>query len=149
MREIEFRGKCFINNEWQWVYGYYAPVYLLSKDGKDYNRYCIVSDKYLGRTEMLGCGVQSGLPANYMIKEDALGQYTGLKDKNGSKIFEGDIVKKNVNGKELKGLVEYKDCAFGVRTDNDGSGLFLCFFNECEVIGNIHDNPELLGGENA
>ena len=141
VREIIFRGKDSIHKDW--VYGSLIKREYLETDGNSENLgkfvsyYCIIT-KYENDW--------TSREREVWVDENTIGQYTGRKDKNGTKIFEGDIVKKNVNGKELKGLVEYKDCAFGVRTNNDGSGLFLCFFNECEVIGNIHDNPELLEG---
>ena len=148
MREILFRGKCFINDKWEWVYGYYAPVYLFSKDGKEDNTYCIISDKYIGRTEMLGCGVQSGLPANYMIKKETLGQYTGHKDKNGTKIFEGDICKhrSNYSGDFIISVVTYTDGCFLAMADNN-SGFALS--DKLEIISNIYDNPELLEVDNG
>lgn len=80
----------------------------------------------------------------YECVPETIGQFTGEYDVNANKIFEHDIVKKVVNGNVLIGVVEYSDAAFGVRFA-DGSGQFLCFFVDgCEVIGNIHDNPELL-----
>ena len=75
---------------------------------------------------------------------ESVGRYTGETDIHYERIFEGDIVSKIVDGKELKGKVEYADGSFGVRFA-DGSGQFLCFFaNCCEIIGNIFDNPELI-----
>ena len=75
-----------------------------------------------------------------------IGQYTGVNDINANKIFEHDIVRKYVNGKELIGVVEFSDGAFGVRFA-DGSGQLLCFFGDCcEVIGNIHNDHEIILG---
>ena len=85
-------------------------------------------------------------------------QYTGLKDKNGEEIFEGDIVKvKLYKGEEEKyfiGKVEYFGSNFIVDADNnseyhvydlDGFGIDYRYnLEDCEVIGNIYDNPELL-----
>jgi uncharacterized phage protein (TIGR01671 family) len=83
-------------------------------------------------------------------KEDILMQYTGLHDKNGKEIYEGDIVKwkvvrtygaMNTRCTEI-GSVEYRDAAFFAV----GNGILwdLIIISEKEVIGNIHENPELL-----
>lgn len=80
------------------------------------------------------------------VDPETVGECSGERDKHGKLIFEGDIVQHMVNGKLLRGKVEYADGAFGVRIITGGA-QFLCFFvdDTCEVIGNIHDNPELLG----
>lgn len=75
-----------------------------------------------------------------------IGQYTGLKDKNGKKIFEDDIVKDNYDDK-IYSIVFDEDCSQMIL-----SGEFedYSFYNispsRIEVIGNIYDNPELLEG---
>lgn len=75
------------------------------------------------------------------VKQETVGRYTGFSDKNFKHIFEGDIIKHLVGGKELIGIVEYADGSFGVRIVTGGS-QFLCFFidNTCEILGNIHEN---------
>jgi hypothetical protein len=111
MREIEFRGKNAQNN--LWVFGYF---YL---DYPHKNPRIIDGDSTV-----------------YVIPE-TVGQYTGLKDKNGVRIFEGDVV-------EYKGLhlaVMFSE-EYGCFTV-DGK-FWMRAHKEFEIIGIIHDNPELL-----
>ena len=121
MREILFRGKRIDNGEW--VYGDYWHL-------PEKNFYCI-SDKEFNRK----------------VTPETVGQYTGLTDKNGKKIFEGDIVVVPLSGKPAKGIVEYFKtdiCGFTVITQPQYSNYVLQKNYAYEVIGNIHDNPELL-----
>ena len=128
MREILFRGK--IQGLTDWSYGYYAKsgenhFILLDTDNED----------------------------NYSIVDpETVGQYTGLKDKNGKRIFEGDIVQwKDENFNNYTSVVEW--CgekwnypAFDLaKHDYECNGLQYVH-EDCiiEVIGTIHDNPELL-----
>ena len=122
MREIIFRGKS--TDEEEWIEGWIEGLLCYNI----YDGLCIQP-----ATEGFCC----------VVSKETIGQFTGSYDVNGNKIFEHDIVKKVVNGKEFIGVVEYADAAFGVRFA-DGEGQFLCFLeNCCEIIGNIHDNPEL------
>lgn len=79
---------------------------------------------------------------------DILMQYTGLKDKNGNEIYEGDIVKCDY----FTGIVEYRENAGLYLIGNEKEGKAITFFDIqmskaiVEVIGNIYENPELLEG---
>ena len=93
------------------------------------------------------------------VDSDTVGQFTGLTDKNGRKIFEGDIIHLEYSqvffGGEYFGEytaeVSYKEGCFITDGMNNGDEIetpLSGFDNdELEIIGNIHDNPELLGGE--
>ena len=143
MREILFRGKRVDNGEW--VEGFYVNVpehYKQEMSGKSY----IVS-------------INNGLFME--IVPETVGQYTGLTDKNGKKIFEGDIVKYHLWDDKF----DYCEVKFGyfyaamdsynggpalgfylagINGKADDIGFFENLYKFVEVIGNIHDNPELL-----
>lgn len=79
---------------------------------------------------------------------DRLMQYTGLKDKNGKEIYEGDIIKwAFVNTGELPGddvyyveVVEWSECGFFL----DGGAPLTVAMDDCEVLGNVYEHPDLL-----
>lgn len=90
-----------------------------------------------------------------VVYTDTLGQYTGLTDKNGVKIFEGDIVEYETGKKVRIGRVFFSDfrASFSVTAGKNGSARinndlfnYIQNRNSVTVIGNIYDNPELIGG---
>lgn len=118
MREILFRGKRIDNREW--VEGFYLYT--------EENTHPVIID--------MKC-------LSHIIIPETVGQFTGLTDKNGKKIFEGDIVKYENKIYEIKYLEKYARFA----PSNEHSIFMVCAFNHLEVVGNIHDNPGLLKGE--
>lgn len=136
MREILFRGKTIKYGEW--IEGYYSGEWFNQKTCKiePLSRICII-----------------GCLATYDIEPETIGQYTGLTDKNGKKIFEGDIVVDTWS--EDKWIVTFDDGTFWGKNVGAYATEYLgelCDLNEkgfggVIVIGNIHDNPELLGGD--
>lgn len=126
MRDIEFRGKRTDNGEW--VHGYVCRYGWTGKE----NTY-IVPDY---------------ASALYSLEVDpkTVGQYTGLKDKNGTKIFEGDIVM--LRGDEEPYQVVFDESCFQIYDSSVCYVMDNFYDYEMEVIGNIYDNPELLGGNN-
>ena len=133
MEERLYRGKC--EDTGVWIYGYYCPCCF---------GYFPCSPAILDREEM-----ERGCWRPEKVIPDTVGQYTGLTDKNGKRIFEGDIV----TGLFLfflpvNAVVTFQDGAFGLEWYRGGTKAFNAFTSICnvqyEVIGNIHDKPELL-----
>lgn len=137
MRTIKFRGQKTTNGIW--VYG--SLVYSNDLDAAIYYQ--------------VGNGSVKSMEWVY-VKPDTIGQFTGLYDKNGKGIYEGDIISSKENP-QIKHLIFYNEkqgkfmagfygntsiYAFGVcGVDN------TAWMAEKEVIGNIHDNPKLLENE--
>ena len=145
MREILFRGKQVSDGEW--IEGYVFPQVI---DG-GYAPLCIT-------TEPICANDYSEILGNWAIVDSStVGQYTGLTDKNGKKIFEGDILKiiDKYQSPFDDDTNEYTDITTDVVHFDDeglcfsyGKSPFLCVVDnvtaEYEVIGNLHDNPEML-----
>lgn len=132
MRDIEFRGKQTDNGEW--VYG--VPT----KDGRG---------EMVMVENIFECEEYNRRGANCLyVDENTVGQCIGLKDRNGINIFEGDIVKRVWLGKMCIYQIDYEN---GLASFIGRAGMKFTTVDydseEFEVIGNIYDSPELLGGE--
>ena len=146
MREIEilFRGKRIDNGEWvcgdllqDVESGICAIVSYVNLGGNihDLSESCI-----------------------FAVIPETVGQYTGLTDKNGKRIFEGDICRfkrfndvhigKIVFNATTASFVMWYQPIVGAYGEKATQKMLLSVCDDIEVIGNIHDNPELLGGEN-
>ena len=130
MREILFRGKDKFDGLWY--------VGSLSHDTKYGNCFIEVS-------------VHQGI-AKEVIPE-TVGQYTGLTDKNGTKIFEGDILSEHLDElfpeEESRYPVVWNDYGWHIQCGNESFETLEQWWvsKYLEVIGNVHDNPELLEGK--
>lgn len=147
-REILFRGKAKANGVW--VYGYFVegidyfndPISIIYPINSRFDHRC-VSDNYEGTT----------------VDSKTIGQWTGRLDRNGKKVFEGDILKIyypwEEEWDEVAGYIKWNDeCANYLiyeSLDNDTViyNDFSCYMDpkNYEVIGNIYDNPKLLRKE--
>lgn len=129
MREILFRGKRTDNGKW--VKGYLYITHIGSHEIGSYDAEINI--------ERL----------TFDVIPETVGQYTGLTDKNGVRIFEGDIVSL-VKHDSLIYKVVYVPCRYELVNSKGVNCFVLDIYKSenIEVIGNIHDNPELLGGEN-
>ena len=140
MREILFRGRNKHSCEWEFGC-YYKQTEFYGDEMEDH--VIITSHEELSYDQALVC---------YSVQPETVGQFTGLTDKNGTKIFEGDILKfhKFKGEPDWLGFVRYDISMFVIEgeqpVDNGGFEVQLCSINRqrCEIIGNIHDNPELL-----
>lgn len=134
-REIKFRGKpahkrgdCWDSD---WYYGFLIPASLCNR----LNRFAICKAMISEWDDFL----------LYEVLTDTIGQFTGIHDKNGKEIFEGDIITFTKGKKKVDGIwVDDKE----IRTVSYSEGSFsICGLSHVEdsleIIGNIYDNPEL------
>ena len=137
MREILFRGKSKSINKGEWMYG-----------------------SFIEDTDLNACCIRDKSLVYELVDRETIGQFTGLIDKNGKKIFEGDIIRAITLD---TGSEEIAVVCFGNFIDENNGDEYIGFYiefdgikttatqlamkeckNRIEIIGNIFDNPELL-----
>lgn len=126
-RQIKYRGKTI--NEGEWIYGMTISHGTI---GRKRNKLFmeVAPDKWKG------------------IAPDTVGQFTGMLDKNGTEIYEGDVIlQQGYSGKKAM-LVRFEQGAFIVGWHGGSSTATrpMLIQKRCEVLGNIYDNPSLLKG---
>ena len=129
MREILFRGKRIDNGEW--VDGCLAAYDLICPNYPEDTSNAM--GDYYGQTPYVGF---------VEVDPETVCQFTGLTDKNGKRIFEGDILTLRTG---IPHVARFEDGAFFF----ENTGIPIRFANKFTVIGNIHDNPDLLEDSNA
>jgi uncharacterized phage protein (TIGR01671 family) len=172
MREIKHRGKRLDNKEW--IYGSLRiendHAFIL----EDTYSIKIPTPEYHG--EAMGCGIEDAditnryeacaygwsaaierfkeqFPKWVEVDPETVGQFTGLPDKNGTEMYEGDIVR-HFNRIEVgepdayyDGYVRWNDSRLRFEHQSPGEAFTIGTGTTYEVIGNVHDNPELLNSE--
>jgi len=129
MREIKFRGKT-ING--YWVYGNVSVIV---------KSMVVNPGTYISN--------EAGSPFAYQVRPETVGQYTGRKDKKGTEIYEGDILR-SIHQPEPHPIVYDNACFMWgeyplmVQDDDEGNVEILKETTWCEVIGNIYETPQLL-----
>ena len=130
-REILFRGKRIDDGEW--VEGQYA--FLLNFRTED--------------GEPITHMIVDGTPFGQTVDLSTVGQWTGLTDKNGKRIFEGDVMEFDAYGFHYKGVVSFVDGNFYVMCNRPTASPLLVGAikrHDAICVGNVHDNYELMEG---
>lgn len=131
MREIKFKGQ---DIEGRWHYGNLA-----------------IPKQRVNSLIDAGCYISNsvGMPFAYRVRPETISQYTGLKDKKDKEIYEGDIVVAVNIDDTFTGVVVFdlEELDFKVTNGKENyrnNFSYLCTCEEIEIIGNIHEEPELL-----
>ena len=148
MREYKYRGKGIADNEW-----YFGDL-IQTRLGTTW----IITEDYTTATEEISLNTC----ASPQVKAETVGQYTGLHDKNGKEIYEGDIIEfsydmfvGNFDTFVAKGKIIFEEGAFYVEvfenertTEGEAYLLYSINLDTIKVIGNIYENKELLNETN-
>ena len=134
---ILFRAKTLSGDEYfddgAWVEGFYV---------------CFNEEEHRIYTGFAETDCGSYYPDYYSVDPKTVRQYTGLCDKNGYMIFEGDIVKTDKFNEPNKRYIVKYDLQFGAFIGRDKYNMYFVTFDgdsdQFEIVGNIYDNPELL-----
>lgn len=145
MREIKFRGKRIDNNKW--IYGSLIIEPNLPKFSSIYSD---INNK--GKSQYLIYPIDARDGRAVEVIPESVGQYIGLKDKNGKEIYEGNILGDvGCEETEIHGIVKWMDdrgTYYLVGEDGYVTDSDYCYdgldWNKLEIIGEIHENPELL-----
>lgn len=122
MKDIKFRGKA---KGGIWVYGYYS--YDTDRD-----------EHYIAFKK-------GGIWIDYLVDGKTVGQYIGLNDKDGVKIYEDDIVKAPFEDLSKFGVIVYVNAGFHYKTKDLVESMVQYSLEDVEIIGNIYDNKDILG----
>lgn len=128
------RGKRTENNKW--VEGYYVCTHDYLDNRQIHFIFCDDSTVY-PHNEIAG---------TVEVDPKTIGRFTGLTDKNGVKIFEGDIVRSRITGEEFIVIWDELYSAFAIHNSKVRYGFPKCNAKTYQVVGNIHDNFDLLKG---
>ncbi len=144
MREILFRGR---TTDCGWKFGTFVSSYMERvpcQDGETRDLPNLAGPPH--------CGIVTDFGEIFVVERETVGQYTGLKDRNGQKIFEGDILlPPGEDAANLRLVVVFEKGCWTLRVPDWGwlfdTPLYEFGGEAYLILGNIHDNPELLKKE--
>ena len=143
-REIKFRAQ-IPTGEHRWVFGHYVeilnPSVTVGRQGFILPAHVPPEDVTLGRPR------EAEIAGFHWVDPDTVGQFIGLKDKYKKNVYAGDVIQGDLYDARLptRGVVVYDPSHLCYASKNDAGLTPLSRIDRIEIIGNIHENPELLG----